>query len=246
MSSNICHIITRIVSENYTFRQKQHDYITATAGTENSGWTVFPCRLIHQPCRDGQHRRHQRPLKTEPTLKPITTSDVSQRHRSFLDILHCNKVPGSYQARSGRMLSSKRVQFGDRGTAATSAERGDNGPWERDKKHRTHGKKLTDDWCISPRQKPASTPPPSFHSWCTYWWGVGVDVWAQIYACTSHSNSLKWIWGSPPVLWDSSPCMIISASSMKDCINCQTAQAPSLHGGGGGLQGFPPSSMKAE
>lgn len=155
---------------------------------------------------------------------------VSSTHLFWTSFIAIKSAPGPYQARSGRM--SKRVQFGDRGTAAASVERGDNGPWDWDKNivHTAKSSGMTDAF----QPLPPSTPGvPTGEGW-------GVDVWAHIYACTSHSNSLKWIWGSPPVLWDSSPCTLISASSMKDCINRQTAQAPSLLGGGGGLQGFPP------
>lgn len=46
-------------------------------------------------------------------------------------------APGSYQVRSGRLLSSKRVQVGDGGTAAASAERGDNNNHETERERET-------------------------------------------------------------------------------------------------------------
>lgn len=99
-------------------------------------------------------------------------------------------------------------------TAAASAGRGDNNrETDTEKQPRETG---------YTSEKPRTHPPPPFHCWCTYWGGVGEEVYASTATVAEMDTGLIPPWGG------SSPPAIISASLMEDCINHQTAKAPSL------------------
>lgn len=92
------------------------------------------------------------------------SQQVNRQHASGLDILRRdkNQLRGSYQARSGRLMSSKRVQFGDGGRGGSFCRETRQQTLRRSQKTVVQAEKRSrvSDARHPGEQKPASTPPP--------------------------------------------------------------------------------------